>query len=104
MLSHPKIATDDSEKPWIWLQNLKEHYVGASILMQDWQEDQTSITAWETTVPTAAGRCSFGINADKFMRVKFIFGPKESFSRFQEDTFYQDGERKPEDPPFTLVL
>ena len=48
-----KIPPDDANKPWIWLQKVKEHYVGASTLMQDryhfWvqmaQADQTSISA-----------------------------------------------------------
>ena len=88
-----KIPTEDAEKPWIWLQHIKEHYVGASTLMQDryhfWskmsQATQTSISAWETTARTAAGRCSFGVNADEFMRDKFLFGLNESFSRFRED-------------------
>lgn len=30
-----KIPPDDADKPWIWLQKIKEHYVGASTLMQD---------------------------------------------------------------------
>ena len=107
-----KISADDTDKPWIWLQKIKEHYVGASTLMQDryhfWvqmtQADQTSISSWETAVRTAAGRCSFGPNADQFMRDKFLFGLNESFSRFREDIFYRDGQRKPEDPPFTLAF
>ena len=107
-----KIPADDAGKPWIWLQKIKEHYVGASTLMQDryhfWvkmsQANQTSITAWETTVRTAAGRCSFGTNADEFMRDKFLFGLNESFTRFREDIFYRDGQRKPDDPPFTLAF
>ena len=53
-------------------------------------------------VRTAAGRCSFGTQADEFMRDKFLFGLNESFSRFREDIFYRDGQRKPDDPPFTL--
>ena len=104
-----KIPADDADKPWVWLQ---EHYVGASTLMQDryyfWvqmaQADQTSISAWETAVRTAAGRCSFGPNADEFMRDKFLFGLNDSFSRFREDIFYRDGQRKAEDPPFTLAF
>ena len=40
----------------------------------------------------------------KFMRDKFLFGLNESFSRFREDIFYRDGQRKPEDPPFTLAF
>ena len=36
------------------------------------QADQTSITAWETTVRTAAGRCLFGTNKEEFMRDKFF--------------------------------
>lgn len=107
-----KIPTDDTGKPWIWLQKIKEHYVGASTLMQDryhfWakmsQAPKTSISAWETAVRTAAGRCSFGVNADEFMRDKFLFGLNESFSRFREDIFYRDGQRKPEDSPFTLAF
>ena len=90
-----KIPPDDADKPWIWLQKIKEHYVGASTLMQDryhfWvqmaQADQTSISAWETAVRTAAGRCSFGSNADEFIRDEFLFGLNESFSRFIEDIF-----------------
>ena len=35
------------------------------------------------------------------MRGKFLFGLNESFSRFRKDVFYRDGQRKPEDPPFT---
>ena len=35
------------------------------------------------------------------MRGKFLFGLNESFSHFREDMFYRDGQRKPEDPPFT---
>ena len=85
-----KIPAADQGKPWIWLERLKQHYVGASTLMQDryyfWakmsQPDQTSITAWETTVRTAAGRCSFGQNADEFMRDKFLFGLNDSCNRF----------------------
>ena len=68
------------------------------------QADQTSISAWETAVRTAAGRCSFGPNADEFMRDKFLFGLNDSFSRFREDIFYRDGQRKAEDPPFTLAF
>lgn len=68
------------------------------------QADQTSISAWETAVRTAAGRCSFGSNADEFMRDKFLFGLNKSFGRFREDIFYRDGQRKPEDPPFTLAF
>ena len=64
------------------------------------QAQQTSISKWET----AAGRCSFGANADEFIRDKFLFGLNESFSRFWEDIFYRDGQRKPEDPPFTLAF
>ena len=104
-----KIPADDANKPWIWLQKIKEHYVGASTLMQDryyfWvqlaQAHQTSISAWETAVGTAAGHCSLGPNADKFMRDKFLFGLNDSFSRFREDIFYRE---EPEDPPFTLVF
>ena len=68
------------------------------------QADQTSISAWETAVRTAADRCSFGPNADEFMRDQFLFVISESFSRFREDVFYTDGQRKPEDPPFTLAF
>ena len=68
------------------------------------QADQTSITAWETTVRTAAGRCSFGVNADEFMRDKFLFGLNDSFTRLREDIFFRDGQRKPDDPPFTLAF
>ena len=100
------------QKPWIWLQKIKEHYVGASRLMQDryifrvkmLQAGQTSITAGETTVRTDAERCSFGTNADEFMRDKFLFGLNESFTRFREDIFYRDGQRRPDDPPFTLAF
>lgn len=68
------------------------------------QADQTSISAWETAVRTAAGRCSFGPNAGEFMRDKFLFGLDEYFSRFREDIFCRDEQRKPEDPPFTLAF
>ena len=59
------LPTDDADKPyaWVWLQKRKEHYVGASTLLQDryhfWakmsQADQTAISAWETAVCTAVG-------------------------------------------------
>ena len=68
------------------------------------QADQTSISAWETEVCTAAGRCSFGEIADEFMRDKFLFRLNKSFTRPREDTFYRDGQRKPDDPPFTLAF
>ncbi|CAB3998602.1 Retrovirus-related Pol poly from transposon [Paramuricea clavata] len=38
------------------------------------------------------------------MRDKFLFNLNESFSHFREDIFYRDGQRKPEDPPFTLAF
>ena len=67
------------------------------------QADQTSISAWETAVRPAAGRCSFGPNADELMRDKFPFGPHESFDL--EKTFsIENGQRKPDDPPFTLAF
>ena len=53
---------------------------------------------------TAAGRCSFSVNADEFMRDKFLFSLNESLSRFREDIFYREGQRKPEDQPFTLAF
>ena len=59
---------------------------------------------WETIVRTAAGRCSFGVQACEFMRDKFLFSLNESFSHFREDIFYRDGQRKPEDPPFFLAF
>ena len=68
------------------------------------QADQASISAWETAVRTAAGRCSVGPNADEFIRDKFLFGLNDSFSRFREDIFYRDGQCKAEDPPFTLAF
>ena len=68
------------------------------------QADQTSISAWETAVSTAAGRCSFRSNAHEFIRDKFLFGLNESFSRFREHIFYRDRQRKPENPPFTLAF
>ena len=68
------------------------------------QADQNSITAWETTVRTAAGRCLFGTNEEEFMRDKFLFGLNEFFTRFREHIFYRDGQRKPDDPPFTLAF
>ena len=68
------------------------------------QAGQTSITAWEITVRTAAGRCLFGTNAEEFMRNKFLFGLNEFFTRFREHIFYRDGQRKPGDPPFTLAF
>lgn len=66
------------------------------------QPGQTSITAWETSVRTAAGRCLFGTNEEEFMRDKFLVGLNEFFTRFREHIFYGDGQRKPGDPPFTL--
>ena len=68
------------------------------------QAGQTSITAWETTARTATGRCLFGTNAEEFMRDKFLFGLNEFFTRFREHIFYRDGQREPDDPPFTLAF
>ena len=68
------------------------------------QAGQTSITAWEITARTVAGRCLFGINVEEFMRDKFLFGLNEFFTRFREHIFYRDGQRKPGDPPFTLAF
>ena len=107
-----KIPAHDADKPWVWLQKIKEHYIGASTLMQDryyfWvqmaQADQTSISAWETALRIAAGHCSFSPNADEFMRDKFLFGLNDSFCWFREDIFYRDGQCKAEDPPFTLAF
>ena len=84
-------------------QKIKEHYVGASTLMQDryhfWvqmaQADQTSISALETAVRTQADVRS--------VQMLFLFGFNESFSRFRED-IYRDGQRKPKDPLFTLAF
>ncbi len=66
------------------------------------QPTTAPITTWEIMVRTAAGRCSFGTQADEFMRDKFLFGLNESFSRFREDILYRDWQRKADDPPFTL--
>ena len=102
-----EIPADNPGKPWIWLQNLKEHYVGASTLMEeDWyyfwvkmsEADKASISAWETTICTVLWCWSFGTNTNEFMRNKFQFGLKESSSHFQEDIFHWDSQRKPEDP------
>ena len=90
----------------------KNHYVGASILMQDryhfWakmsQADRTSISTCETAVRTAAGRSSFDANAGEFIRDKFLFGLNESFGRFCEDIFHRDSQRIQEEPSFTLVF
>ena len=38
------------------------------------------------------------------MRDKFLFGLNEFFTRFREHIFYGDGQRKPDDPPFTLAF
>ena len=51
------------------------------------QADQTSISTWETTVRTAGSLCSFGTNADEFMRDEFLFGLNDSFSGFRDDIF-----------------
>ena len=49
----------------------------------------------------AAGRWWLGINAEEFIRGKFLFGLNESLSRFWEDIFHRDGQQKPDDTPFT---
>jgi hypothetical protein len=105
----PKILADDQQQLWVWLQKIKEHYVGASTLMQDryhfWvkmtQPPTAPIAMLETMVRTAAGRCPFGAQSDEFMRDKFLFNLNESFSHSRENIFYSNGQRKPEDPPFT---
>ena len=43
-----KIRTADADKPWIWLQKIKEHYVGASTLMQDWYHFWVKMSQWKT--------------------------------------------------------
>ena len=51
---------------------------------------QTSISTYETAVRTAAGRWSFGVNAEEFMSGKFLFGLSESFSRLRELSYFHD--------------
>ena len=71
--------------------------------------NQTSISTWETTVHTVRHHCSLGTNTEEFMRYKFLFGLNESFScRFHKVKdklfFYQDGQRKSKDHPFSLAF
>ena len=66
----PKIPTGDQGKPWVWLKKIKEHYVGASTLMQDryhfWvkmiQPTTAPITTWETIGPFIRAKISRGLN------------------------------------------
>ena len=94
-----------SSKRWrqtrICPKKFKEHYVEASTLMQDsyhfWVKmtQQTTVTiTWKTMVRTAYGCWSVGVQADEFMRFKFLFFLNDYFRCFREDIFCQGGLKK----------
>jgi len=73
-----KILADETGKPWIWLQKIKEHYIGASTLRQDKQTKPQ----FQHAKPQYALPPDAVLLADEFMKEKFLFGLNESFSCF----------------------
>ena len=97
---------DPPPKTWIWLQKLKELYVGASRLMRDqcnfWvkmsQAGQTSITGWETTA-------RYLVQMRKNSWETNFFSVLTNSSHVFGNIFSnRDGQRKPGDPSFTLAF
>ena len=86
----PQIANNDKNKPWIWMQKLREHYTGTvgSSLMTDrfkyWQLLQSpseSAQDWEVKVRQAGSLCQYEAITDEMNRDKFVFGLQDSTIR-----------------------
>ena len=79
----PQIVAADKNKPWIWMDKLREHYTGTSgsSLMTDrfkyWQLGQNnsdSVQDWEVKVRQAGSLCQYAAMSDEMNRDKFVFG------------------------------
>jgi len=80
----PQIPTDDKNKPWVWMQKLRQHYtdtVGTSLLtdrFKYWSNMKQNILEtvqdWEVRVRQAVSLCDYQDSQDMHARDKFIFG------------------------------
>ena len=101
-----KIPVDDAGKPWVWLQKnqgalcWRKHLDAGSIPLLD-----ENVTSTPNLYFRVGNRSTYR-RRTLFFRCKRrrIHERQVSFRRFREDIFYRDGQRKPEDPPFTLAF
>jgi len=80
----PQISTTDKNKPWVWMEKLRQHYtdtVGSSLLtdrFKYWttmkQNTQETVQDWEVRVRQAVSLCDYQESQDMHARDKFIFG------------------------------
>ena len=86
----PQIAAADKNKPWVWMQKLREHYTGSigSSLMTDrfkfWQSSQSSsesVQDWEVKVRQSGSLCEYQAMTDEMNRDKFVFGLQDTSIR-----------------------
>ena len=86
----PQISATDKDKPWIWMQKLREHYTGTtgSSLMTDrfrfWhlsQNPSETVQEWEVKVRQAGTLCEYQGMTDEMNRDKFVFGLQEASIR-----------------------
>jgi hypothetical protein len=82
----PQIGTDDKQKPWVWMQKLRDHYTGStgsSLLAnryQFWnigQAPNESVQDWEVKVRQYGSLCDYTNHRDEMCRDKFIFGLRD---------------------------
>ena len=86
----PQIAEADKKKPRVWMEKLREHYIGkiGSSLMADryqfWSIQQSpheSIQEWEVKVRQFGSLCEYTNQSDMMCRDKFVFGLKDETLR-----------------------
>ena len=80
----PQIPIADKNKPWVWMEKLRQHYtdtVGSSLLTERYtywttmqQNSQESVQDWEVRVRQAVSLCDYQDAQDVYARDKFIFG------------------------------
>ena len=80
----PQISLADKNKPWIWMDKLRQHYtdtVGSSLLtdrFKYWttmkQNTHETVQDWEVRVRQAVSLCDYQDSQDMHARDKFIFG------------------------------
>ena len=104
----PQILPADRLKPWIWLEKLREHYVGTSggTVLSDrysfWELKQLasqSIQDWEVTVRQSGSLCEYESMThpgEELKRDKFIFGIQNQEIRtlLLNDSKKLDGSKK----------
>ncbi len=82
----PQIPATDKQKPWVWMNKLREHFTGStgsSILAnryQFWNIEQSpneSIQDWEVKVRQCGSLCDYTAYRDEMCRDKFIFGLRD---------------------------